>query len=126
MKLLAFLWHRLTALLGTLLLLVVLLALFIGYRAATSEQTDDAAKLASKRDYLAQINEHKVTAGRAPNIVFILYDDMGYGDIGAGAQGSAMIATPNIDQLAADGVVLSDFHSPSPVCTPSRATQIRY
>ncbi|MBK6512418.1 MAG: sulfatase [Haliea sp.] len=53
--------------------------------------------------------------------MFILYDDMGYGDIGAGAQGSAMIATPNIDQLAADGVVLSDFHSPSPVCTPSRA-----
>lgn len=121
MKLLAFLWHRLTALLGTLLLLVVLLALFIGYRAATSEQTDDAAKLASKRDYLGHISERKVTAGHAPNIVFILYDDMGYGDIGAGAQGSAMIATPNIDQLAADGVVLSDFHSPSPVCTPSRA-----
>lgn len=121
MKLLSFLWHRFTALLSTLLLLIVLLALFIGYRAATSGQTDDTARLASKHDYLAQIGERKLPGVRTPNIVFILYDDMGYGDIGAGAQGSAMIATPNIDQLAADGVVLSDFHSPSPVCTPSRA-----
>ncbi|MEZ5573527.1 MAG: sulfatase [Halioglobus sp.] len=121
MKILTFVWHRATALLSTVLSLFVLLALFIGYRAATSGDTDDAARVQSKRDYLAQISEHKLPAEGTPNIVFILYDDMGYGDIGAGAQGSTMIATPNIDQLAANGVVLTDFHSPAPVCTPSRA-----
>jgi arylsulfatase A-like enzyme len=120
-KILRFLWHRMTALLSSVLLLLVLLALFIGYRMATSGQADDAARLESKRDYLAQVSAHPVPARTAPNIVFILYDDMGYGDIGAGAVGGTMIATPNIDQLAAGGVVLSDFHSPSPVCTPSRA-----
>jgi arylsulfatase A-like enzyme len=46
---------------------------------------------------------------------------MGYGDIGAGARGNDMIATPHIDGLAAHGVMLTDFHSPSPVCTPARA-----
>jgi arylsulfatase A-like enzyme len=121
MKILNFLWHRVTALLGSALLLLILLALFTGYRMATSRQSDDAAHLLAKRDYLAQVSAHPVVGKDAPNIVFILYDDMGYGDIGAGAAGSNMIATPNINQLAANGVVLSDFHSPSPVCTPSRA-----
>jgi arylsulfatase A-like enzyme len=121
MKILAFLWRRLSAAISTLLLLLILLVLFIGYRLGTSEQTDDAARLAGKREYLEQISGMDISARRPPNIVFILYDDMGYGDIGAGAEGSTMINTPHIDQLAANGVVLSDFHSPSPVCTPSRA-----
>jgi len=121
---LTFIWKRITAALGTLLLLVLLLALFVGYRVLTAGQTDDDARLAGKRDYLARIGELALP-DNAPNIVFILYDDMGYGDIGAGARtyGRAkdLIATPRIDRLAADGVVLTDFHSPSPVCTPSRA-----
>lgn len=121
---LTFLWRRLTAALGTLLLLLVLAALFIGYRVATSGQTDDEARWQSKRDYLAQIGQHQLDRADAPNIVFILYDDMGYGDIGAGAAGSSMIATPNIDQLAAAGVVLSDFYSPAPACTPARAAYL--
>lgn len=121
MKILAFLWRRLSAAISTVLVLVILLALFIGYRLGTSEQTDDAARLAGKRAYLERISQIDLSARRPPNIVFILYDDMGYGDIGAGAAGSTMINTPHIDQLAANGVVLSDFHSPSPVCTPSRA-----
>ena len=57
---------------------------------------------------------------RPPNIVLIFIDDMGYGDIGVGAADSALIKTPNIDQLAQQGVMLSDFYSPAPVCTPSR------
>jgi len=121
MRLLGFLWRRLTAAFSTALLLLVLLALFVGYRVAISGQVDDEARLRSKHDYLRQITEHRPPAQGAPNIVFILFDDMGYGDIGAGARGSAMIATPNIDQLARGGVTLSDFHSPAPVCTPSRA-----
>tara|TARA_B110000503_G_scaffold83460_2_gene127370 strand:+ start:7122 stop:8597 length:1476 start_codon:yes stop_codon:yes gene_type:complete len=120
MKLLAFIWNRITAVISTLLLLLVIIALVIGYRLASGGQSDDDARLKNKQDYLAQIAQHKVTAKSAPNIVFILYDDMGYGDIGAGAESSVMIATPNINQLAADGVVLTDFHSPAPVCTPAR------
>lgn len=121
MRILGFMWNRVTAALSTLLLLIVLITLFLGYRLFSAGQSDNEARLNGKHEYLAQISQQQVTRGTAPNIVFILYDDMGYGDIGAGARGSAMIATPNINQLAADGVVLSDFHSPAPVCTPSRA-----
>ena len=121
MKILDFLWRRITAALSTLLLLTLLIALFLGYRLLTAGQTDDQTRVAGKQDYLTRISQQNGPRANAPNIVFILYDDMGYGDLGAGATGSTMIATPNIDTLAAGGVTLTDFHSPSPVCTPSRA-----
>ncbi len=54
-----------------------------------------------------------------PNIVYILADDLGYGDIGCYNPGSK-IPTPNIDRLAAEGVRFTDAHSPSSVCTPTR------
>ena len=54
-----------------------------------------------------------------PNIVLILADDLGYGDIGA--YGARLIKTPNIDRLAEEGVRLTDFYASSNVCTPSRA-----
>ena len=58
-------------------------------------------------------------ADRAPNIIVILADDLGYGDIGSfGAEG---IQTPHIDKLAADGLKLTQFYAAAPVCTPSRA-----
>ncbi|MCB1706807.1 MAG: sulfatase [Halioglobus sp.] len=120
MKLLGFIWRRFTAALSTALLLVVIIVVVISYRLMTGAQVDDETRLQNKRDYLSQIGEHKVDGRTAPNIVFILYDDMGYGDIGVGAENSSIIATPHIDQLAADGVMLSDFHSPAAVCTPSR------
>lgn len=117
---LTFLWNRITAALGTFLLLLVLAALIIGYRVLSYGQEDNREHLAAKQAYLGQL-QGVTLPEEAPNIVFILYDDMGYGDIGAGAVGGNMIATPHIDRLAANGVVLTDFHSPSPVCTPSRA-----
>ncbi|MGH3746840.1 MAG: sulfatase family protein [Micromonosporaceae bacterium] len=52
-----------------------------------------------------------------PNVVIVLADDMGWGDLGC--YGSA-IPTPHIDRLAAEGVRLTDCHSASAVCTPSR------
>ncbi|MFM2142165.1 MAG: Arylsulfatase [Verrucomicrobiota bacterium] len=53
-----------------------------------------------------------------PNIVFILADDFGYGDLGC--MGCKDIATPNIDRLAAEGVKFTDFYANAPVCTPTR------
>lgn len=54
-----------------------------------------------------------------PNIVIILADDMGYGDVHALNPGSK-IPTPNLDRLAAEGMTFTDAHSPSAVCTPTR------
>jgi len=54
-----------------------------------------------------------------PNIVLILADDMGYGDLGA--YGAPLIRTPNLDRLATEGVRMTDFRVPSALCTPSRA-----
>ena len=53
-----------------------------------------------------------------PNIIFIMADDMGYGDLGC--YGATKIPTPNIDRVAAEGVRFTDAHSSSAVCTPSR------
>ena len=61
-----------------------------------------------------------IQAARAkPNIIYILCDDLGYGDVKClNTQGK--IATPNLDKLAAGGMIFSDMHSSSSVCTPSR------
>ena len=54
-----------------------------------------------------------------PNIVIILADDLGYGDISA-YNDQSKIKTPNVDRLAAEGLLFTDAHSPSSVCTPTR------
>jgi len=56
---------------------------------------------------------------RRPNIVVILADDLGYGDVGC-YNPRSRIPTPNLDRLAKSGVRFTDAHSPSTVCTPSR------
>jgi arylsulfatase A-like enzyme len=59
------------------------------------------------------------TSAAKPNIVYILCDDLGYGDVRAfNAQGK--IATPQMDRLAQEGVMFTDAHSSSSVCTPTR------
>ena len=55
-----------------------------------------------------------------PNIVFILADDLGYGEVGC--FGQEFIQTPNIDQLAREGMLLTEHYSGSPVCASSRCT----
>lgn len=54
-----------------------------------------------------------------PNILLIVADDLGYGDVGF--QGSTQIPTPNLDRLAASGVVCAQGYVSAPVCSPSRA-----
>ncbi len=55
-----------------------------------------------------------------PNVVFILCDNLGYGDLGC--YGSTKHRTPHVDRLAAEGTRFTDFYSTSGVCTPSRAS----
>ena len=54
-----------------------------------------------------------------PNVVFIMVDDLGWSDVGF--NGSQVYETPNIDRLASQGMVLSDFYSGGPVCSSSSA-----
>jgi len=58
-------------------------------------------------------------ASKAPHILFILTDDLGYGDVGC-YNAASKVPTPNLDQLAGEGMRFTDAHSPSTVCTPSR------
>jgi arylsulfatase A-like enzyme len=53
-----------------------------------------------------------------PNVVLIVADDLGYGDLGC--YGATKISTPNIDRLATGGIRLTDAHSPAAVCQPAR------
>jgi arylsulfatase A-like enzyme len=58
-------------------------------------------------------------SGRPPNIVLIVADDLGYGDLGC--YGQKRFQTPEIDQLASDGLRFTQFYAGSSVCAPSRA-----
>lgn len=58
-------------------------------------------------------------AATPPNIIFILADDLGYGDLSC--YGSTTIATPRLDRLAQAGIRFTDYYSASPFCSPSRA-----
>ena len=66
--------------------------------------------------------ESALSAERAPNIVLIVADDLGYGDVGC--YGSKLNQTPHIDRLAATGLRFTDFHSNGPMCTPTRAAML--
>jgi len=55
-----------------------------------------------------------------PNIIFILADDLGYGDVGF--NGQKLINTPNIDRLAAEGIRFNQFYAGTSVCAPSRSS----
>lgn len=59
-------------------------------------------------------------ASSQPNVVIIFNDDQGYQDLGC--FGSPDIKTPRIDQMAKEGIRLTDFYAASPVCSPSRAS----
>ena len=59
---------------------------------------------------------------QSPNILFILADDMGYGDMAHFC--NPYLRTPHLDQLARDGVTLTEHYSISPLCAPARAASL--
>jgi len=61
-------------------------------------------------------------AAAAPNVILVLMDDMGYGDLGS--YGAPDVRTPNIDRLAREGVRLTDAYANGAVCTPTRTALI--
>ncbi len=77
--------------------------------------------LASVSGASAASAQQAAAAVQKPNVVLIITDDVGYGDIGS--YGAPDIKTPNIDSLARDGTRLTDFYA-APTCTPTRAALI--
>jgi arylsulfatase/uncharacterized sulfatase len=74
-------------------------------------------RLAQKEAYLKRVARTPLAS--RPNVVVILFDDLGYGDLSS--YGNRLIRTPNMDALARRGARLTQFYASSPVCTPSRA-----
>lgn len=85
-----------------------------------SRRTFLKATMLSSTLVLAHSHGTHGAAEMKPNIIFILADDLGYGDLGC--YGQEQIATPNIDRMAAQGMRFTDHYSGSTVCAPSRAT----
>ena len=76
------------------------------------------AAIVSLSPQLATVNATAAPASK-PNIVFILADDLGYGDLSC--QGHPDYKTPNIDRLSGEGIRLTQFTVAAPICSPSRA-----
>lgn len=95
--------------------LACILAIPVGY-AVWVARGDPDIRMDRHREYLAAIGPP--TSVTVPNIVLVLADDLGYGDLSG--YGSQAIRTPHLDALAREGVRLLNFYSASPVCSPSR------
>ncbi|KMT66440.1 N-acetylgalactosamine 6-sulfatase [Catenovulum maritimum] len=70
-----------------------------------------------QNDQTASVN--KTESNKQYNLIFIMADDMGYADLGS--YGQEKIKTPNLDQMAAEGIRFTDFYAGTTVCAPSRS-----
>ena len=68
----------------------------------------------------AFLNDCAAAPVQKPNIIYLMFDDLGYGDLGC--YGQQQIETPNIDALAARGVVFTDMYTACPLSAPSRCS----
>ena len=69
--------------------------------------------------FIVSCSLNKKSVEDLPNFIFILADDLGYGELGV--LGQQLIETPNLDALAKSGMILTDHYSGAPVCAPARA-----
>ncbi len=88
---------------------------------AMADSLSDAASTTTEYRTRQVINEQKKVLS-PPNIILIVFDDLGYGDLGA--FGSEAVKTPYIDTLAVQGVKLTSFYAPAGYGTPSRASML--
>lgn len=72
------------------------------------------------KNALLSVFTASIAVAAKPNIVYLICDDLGYGDIQCLAPKTSKIATPCADQLAKEGMIFTDAHSGSSVCTPTR------
>lgn len=123
LKILLRIWRYQVTFLGYLfsIILIVMLGLaFVWYPyKVSSYKPATPTHLKQKKEYLKSVKDAAANATIKPNIVIILFDDLGYGDLSA--YGNKLIQTPSIDSVASTGVKFNNFYSSSPVCTPSRA-----
>jgi arylsulfatase A-like enzyme len=113
-----------TRLLGSLVLLLLAAALlaagWIALRIARFEQLEDFDSMRAKVTALGAMSDAaKAWSEERPNVVLIVFDDLGYGDLGA--YRSSAPATPRLDRFAAQGAVFESYYAPMPYCTPARA-----
>ncbi len=99
--------------------IVAIAVLYLAGRIVLYRQTDDREHVASKQAYLERIAHLTRGTARGPNFVVILFDDLGYGDIGV--YGGGAIRTPSLDRLASAGALFRHAYAPSPYCSASRA-----
>ena len=109
----------LKALIVGTLLVTIGLGLWLCWRILFPAQLNDAAHLESKHTYLAAVAADSRAGRDLPNLVVILFDDLGLGDLSS--YGSRVIRTPNIDRIAAAGIRFTNGYSSSPYCSASRA-----
>lgn len=103
----------------TAVILGVTAAVFLGVRIFLPAQMKDSAHLNLKQEYLANLAKRADRETDRLNLVLILFDDLGYGDLSS--YGSQAIRTTNLDRLAASGLRFTNGYSPSPYCSASRA-----
>jgi arylsulfatase A-like enzyme len=111
--------HLVKRLLVAVVVLVAVAVVYLAARIVFYRQIDDDQRTASKNAYLERVNELTGGSPAGPNLVVILFDDLGLGDIGA--YGSEAIKTPNLDRLASQGLLFRYAYSSSPYCSASRA-----
>ena len=96
---------------------LALLAMFIALQPDTKGITSDQFQDPDRA--VASLVRMPDSIDRRPNLIVILADDLGFGDVGA--YGGSVIETPNIDRMASEGMLFTNAYSSAAVCSPSRA-----